>query len=178
MILAVTIAQLRETEVEELEPPVFGDKDVLGLEVAMDDAFLVRCSKAARELLRVVHRLADRDARREAVPEFLAQRLAVEQFHHEIRRALVRADVVDRDEVRMVQCPGSARFLLEAAQSPGVRRDFVGKDLDRDVAADPRVTCAKHLTHPSRSDAASDLVRTDTTPGRQAHGTAPCCGTG
>ena len=47
--------------------------------------------------------------------ERLGQRLAIQQFRDEERRAVVHADVVERDDVGMGEGGHGARFLLEAA---------------------------------------------------------------
>ena len=70
----------------------------------------------------------------------------------------MRADVVDRDQVRVVERPRRARFLLEAAQAIRVLGEGGGEDLDGDVAAEPRVFGAVDLTHPARADGGEDLV--------------------
>ena len=49
-VLAPELRQLGETEVEDLHAPVGRDEDVLRLQVAMDDALLVRGREAARDL--------------------------------------------------------------------------------------------------------------------------------
>ena len=88
------LRQLRQAEVEDLDAPVLRHEQVLGLQVPVDDPLLVRRREAARDLDRVVDRLA----RRRAAPpaSALAQRLALEQLRDDVRRAVVRADVVDR----------------------------------------------------------------------------------
>ena len=86
----------------------------------MDDALVVRRGQAARDLH--ANSTALRTGSGAAVQP-LAQRLALEQLRDDVRRAVVRADVVDREDVRMVQRRGRARFLLEAAQPIGVRRE-------------------------------------------------------
>ena len=52
--------QLGDAEVEDLQPSLLGDEEVLRLQVAMDDAFLVRSREALRELQGVVVRLLHR----------------------------------------------------------------------------------------------------------------------
>jgi len=37
---------LGQSEVENLYPTVLGDEDVVGLQIAMDDAFVVRCGQS------------------------------------------------------------------------------------------------------------------------------------
>ena len=71
------VRQLREAEVEDLETAVFGDEQVLGLQVAVDDPLLVRRGEAVRDLQRVVDRLSRRQL---PAGERRAQRLAFEQL--------------------------------------------------------------------------------------------------
>ena len=112
--------ELGQAEVQDLDPPVAGDEEVLGLEVAVDDALGVRGGEPPRDLDRVVERLAQRQR---AARHALAQRLAFEQLGDHVRRAVVRADVVDGEDVRVVERAGGARLLLEAPQAVGVSRD-------------------------------------------------------
>ncbi len=135
---------LGEAEVEDLDASVASDEDVVRLEVAVDDALVVRGAETAGELRRDLGCLARRH-RRAVDP--LAQRLALEQLRDDVGCTLVSADVVDREDVGMVQHPGRACFLLEAAQSIGIRRKRAGQDLDRDIASEPRVFGAIDFPH-------------------------------
>ena len=56
-----------------------------------------------------------------AVPEHVAQRLAVQEFADDVGGALVRAGVVDREDVGVIQRRGGAGFLIEAPQAVGDR---------------------------------------------------------
>ena len=58
---ARVLGELRETEVENLDAPVLRDEEVLGLEIAVDDALVVRGGKAAGDLDRPVHGAAKRE---------------------------------------------------------------------------------------------------------------------
>src|SRR5581483_695466 len=160
--------------IEDLHSAVARDEDVLRLQIAMDDALLVRGGETGGDLLAVLHRLADRDARRaRGVAELFAQSLAVEELHDEIGGAIVRSELVDGDEVRVVERARGARLLFEAAQAIGVARDVGGEHFDRDVAADAGVARTEDFPHASRADAGGDLIRADATPGRQGHKAAP-----
>jgi hypothetical protein len=53
----------RETEVEDLHAAVAGDEDVRRLQIAMDDAAVVRGGESAGDLDAVIDRLADPNAR-------------------------------------------------------------------------------------------------------------------
>src|ERR1700730_402828 len=53
--------QLGQTEVQNLDVSVFGDEEVVGLQVPMDDAFLMRRGQTAQNLHGIVERLAHRE---------------------------------------------------------------------------------------------------------------------
>ena len=124
----VGLRELGETEVEDFDALVGGDEDVFRLQVAMDDALVVRGGKPAGELHRVRESLADKKPRACRVRNRplvagrkpVAQRLALEQLRDDVRRAVVLADVVDIQNVRMVQRGRRARLLLEAGQTPAI----------------------------------------------------------
>ena len=67
--------------------------------------------------------VVDRLARHQgAVAEQVAQRLALQQLADDVGGAVVRAGVVDGEDVGVVQRRGGAGFLVEAAQAIGVGR--------------------------------------------------------
>ena len=99
----------------------------------------------------------------------LAQRLAFEQLRHDVGHAVVHADVVDREDVRVIQRRSGARFLLEALKPAGIGRGVRGKNLDRDVAPEPRVAGAIDLAHPAGAEQRKDFVGTEMDTGCQRH---------
>src|SRR4029453_12289473 len=96
------LLQLRQAEVENLDPPVLGDEQVLGLEVPVDDPLLVRRGEAARDLDRVIECLARRQsARRQAA----AKSFAFEELRDDVRRAIVRTDAENGGDVGGITPP-------------------------------------------------------------------------
>ena len=77
------VRQLGEAEVEDLHAAVVGHEDVLGLQVPVDDALLVRGREAVGDLERVVDGLALREG---AAREDRPQRLAFEQLQDDVGR--------------------------------------------------------------------------------------------
>ena len=120
---------LGEPEVEHLHRAVGLDLDVARLEIAMDDALLVRGFERRRDLARDAQRLVERKSGRRArtLREQLGQRLAFDQLHHQV----VGPDVVQRADVGMIQRRHRACFPLEALG------EALGGDLDGHVAAEP-----------------------------------------
>src|SRR5215510_6506446 len=109
--------QLCQPEVENLDASVFGDEEVLWLQVAMHDSLIVRGGQTARNLQGIIDHTAWRQ-RRAAQP--ITQCFAIEEFRNDVRRAPIfrrsRTDVIDRQDIRMIESPGRAGLLLEAMQ--------------------------------------------------------------
>ena len=132
----------------------------------MNDALLVGGGQAAGRLQRELGGPAggQRPGR-----EAAAERLAFQQLRNDVRRALVRADVEDRRDVRVVQQAGGLGFLFEAPQAIGVARKALGKDLERHVAAQPRVPRAIDVTHPPGAEPREDFVGPEPSLRREWH---------
>ena len=75
-----------------------------------------------------------------------AKRLAVDHFHDEV----IRADVVERADVWVIERRHGTRFALEAGPRIGIVSEGCGKDLDRDGAIEADVPGLVHLAHPAR----------------------------
>jgi hypothetical protein len=143
-----------ETEVEDLHAAVPREEHVLGLEVSMHDATVVRRAKAARHLHRDVERHIDRQR---AGAEPRTQGLAFQALGHDERRAVMDPDVIDRQHVGVIEGAGGARFQLARAQALGVRR-MRQQQLDRDVTRETFVACAPDLAHRARAQSSLDRV--------------------
>ena len=134
----------------------------------MDDALRVRGGEPPRDLDRPLRGFARGGRARD---ELVAQRHALEELHHDIGHvlgaALARrspfgakaADVIDRDDVRMVESGSCARFTLEAFEPFGVAGHVRRQDLHGDVAIQSIVVGAIDLAHSACADRADDLVR-------------------
>ena len=121
----------------------------------MNDSFAMSGSQTKRDLQRVVRRLAHRQR---CAIHLLAQRLAFEQFTHEIRGAFMHTGIVNGQHVRMIQHHQRLGFLLEAPQPIRVRHEILRQYLDRNLAIQPRVAGTKHFAHSARADARDDSV--------------------
>ena len=151
----VGLRQFGEAEVENFYAAIFGDEQILGLEVAMDDAFFVGGGESVRDLHGVVESFAQ--GQRSAA-QAVAQGLAFEQFGDDVGRAFVRADVEYGKDVGMIQGGGGQGLLLEAAQAVGVERERLRQDFDRNVALKARVAGAIDLAHASCAEQGNDFV--------------------
>ena len=151
--------QLDQAEVEDLHQSVAREEDVLRLEVAVDDAALVRRGEAAGELPGVVDGLARRQ--RAVLAKARAQRLALEELRDDVALIALAAEVVDGQDVRMIEHPRGARLLLETPQGVGIVREAARQHLHRDVAAEARVVRAIDLAHPPGPDCIDDAIGTE-----------------
>ena len=88
------------------------DKEVLRLEIAVDDALVVGGAQSLRELESVVEGLRRRH--RPSAQTF-AQRRAPQQFGNDKRLPLENADVMYYEHVRVFERARRARLLLESA---------------------------------------------------------------
>jgi hypothetical protein len=148
---------LGEAEVQDLDQSARPDHDVPGLQVAVDDAALVRDLERRRhlrcDLKRLVH--GERRAR-----EASAQRLALDALqhqHHRAARHLLQS--MDGGDVRVVQARECQRLVAEAGERFRARRQPRRQHLERHLALEPRVAREPDLAHAAGAQLADDLVR-------------------
>ena len=104
-------------------------------------------------------------ARRGARP--VLQCAAVDELRDDVLAPFVLADVVDRENMRMIQCRGHLRFALKAP--PRVRvEQLARKELDGHRSIEPRVRRAVHHAHAAGAENAVDAVAADGGSGRKA----------
>jgi hypothetical protein len=111
-------------------------KMLSGLKVPMDNAFVMRGTKTARNRQRIVERFALRQCR---AGHALAKSFAFEQFRNDVGSAVVNSDVMDHENVRMIKCTCGLRFLVEAIKPIRVFRKGGRQDSDRDIATELRI---------------------------------------
>ena len=110
------VHRLGDAEVDDLGDlfarAIARDDDVVGLEIAVDDAELVRGVQSVGDLAREV----DRAARVEGAVflENGRQRLTVDVLHHEVDDLVRFAVVEDRGDVRMQNASGVRRLARES----------------------------------------------------------------
>ena len=133
---------LRETEIENLHAAL-GEQDVAGLQVAVDDAFLVRGVERVQDLLGQCERLSERHRS--------VQRLAFDVLHDEV----VGADVVKRTDMRMVHRRDGPSLTFKTLTERCVTR------LDGDQPIEARVSRLPNLAHAASAKGGKNLVRTE-----------------
>jgi hypothetical protein len=162
--------QLRDAEVQDLDGPVVENAHVARLDVAVHDAVLVRERQSRAQLDDDVELLVQRE-RRLRVHDLL-EVPAPEKLHHDERRVLFLAELVDRHDVAVLQPRDGLRLAMEAVARRGVAGEIDQHQLDRDVALEHLVVRAVQHTHPAPSDALDDVVAPD--PLRLADHVAQC----
>ena len=111
-------------------------QNVLGLDVAMNDAQLVRVAERVGDLARDANRVVHRKLLLALEPR--AQRLAGDERHHVVQQSVGVAGVEQRQDVRMLQ-PRGRPDLAQKALAAERRAEIGVQDLDGDVAIVPEV---------------------------------------
>src|SRR5262249_8143162 len=128
-------AEVRDDGVAILE------QDVLGLQIAVDDARAVRMVQGVGDLAGETYGLAYRNA---SVPvQSSAQGFALDERSDVVDETARFARVVEREDVRMNEASGDADFLEEAF-APMPCRVVDLQHLDRDAALMAEIVGEKH----------------------------------
>ena len=89
-----------------------------------------------------------------------SHRAAVDQLRDEILAVFELADIVDRQDMRMIQCGRELRLALEPAACIRIR-ELVRKEFDGYRAVEFRVECTIDYSHPAFGELAFDAVGAD-----------------
>ena len=121
----------------------------------MDDAGAMSLGQRRR------HLDADVDRRRgveRSASGDVAERPAVHELVGDEVRARRVADVVNRDDVRVIQRRGRPGFADEPGEAVLVVSKYGRQNLQRDPAAETDVLSEIHLAHPALAEGTDDLV--------------------
>jgi hypothetical protein len=132
----------------------------------MDDSSGVCGREAAAYLQAVLDGLARRDG---TVGEPRAERVSIQQLEDDVRDSVLRADVVDGEDVGMVEGRDGPGFLLESAEAVGVALARRGHDLESDIPSETGITRAVDLAHAPRAQGRADLILAETATGYERH---------
>ena len=157
----------RQTEVEDLEHAVRAHHHVLGLEIAVHDAGVVRAHQRGGELLA---QSRDGERRQTLALHHRAQGLALDPLHDDERRVGVLAEVVDGDDRRVVQRRGGARLAQRFRERVGALA--TAQRLDRDHPVEHRVAGAEDVAESTAADLVEDLEPTQAAGGGRLRRTA------
>ncbi len=155
-VLGLGADRLRQPEVGDLDPPVVRDEDVLGLDVAMDQAGAVGRREGGQ------HRLDEgqgaRRRHRALLADHVAQGVAGDVLHGQEDRAVVGALVVDGHHVGVGQPGGSAGLAHEPGRELLVVAQALVHDLDGHHPVQPDVGGFVDAGHATAGDADADPV--------------------
>ena len=151
--------QLRQPPVHDLGLAELGDHDVGGFEIPVDHAAGVRVGHGLAHALEDGQEPAAVLVRRAAIAEQHRQGRALDEPHREIGAPIrLKAQLVDREDPRVLKLPGDLGLLDEAAH----HRLVVGvpgpEDLHGHVAAEVGVVAPDDDAHPPAGDLAQRLV--------------------
>ena len=112
------VARLRDAEIHQERPPTHVEKDVVGLDVAVDDPARVAVVEGVEERNDDPRRgfLVEGTAGRELARE----RRPLDELHRVPERALDVPGIVDLHDARVLERSGDARLLAEAFRKLGV----------------------------------------------------------
>ena len=100
MVRGLLLGQLRQSEVQDFDQSITAHHDVLRLDVAMDDPRLMCCGQRGSHLFGDIEHFAD--LHRPAL-HALSQRLAFDKLGGDEVRPVRLADLINREDVRMVE---------------------------------------------------------------------------
>lgn len=155
---------LGQTEIQNLGPPVTGDEEVGGFEVAMDDASGVRGLQRIGKLDCPAQQVGQ--GQRPAGDAF-AQRGAIEVLHRNVSLSVGFAQVVNGADIGVVETRGRLRFAPKAGEGARITGDRGRQELERDLTIEPDVFRQVDLAHAAAAELAHDAVVADDRPGRE-----------
>jgi hypothetical protein len=144
-----------EAEVENFGIATFGDENVGGLDVAVDDALGMSGIESVGDLDRVSEELIELDR---AADDDVLEGGAIEKLHGDESFAGVFADVVNGADIRVVERGGGAGFALEALQRLGVVGDVFGEEFESYEAAKAGVFGFVHHAHAAADEFFDDAI--------------------
>ena len=119
------------------------EQDVAGLDVAVNDAALVRVREPARHVLEDADRLGNRER---ALADPFAERRSLDEGHDEEREPLHLARGQDRHDVGMLEAGRDHHLPLKAGDIHPAR-ETLGQHLDDDLAVERRIVGEEHMRH-------------------------------
>jgi hypothetical protein len=152
----VRLGLLRQSEIQDLDSAGGGDDQIGWFDIAVDDVSCVCVSQRVSDLETVAeHRFERQSFGRDEI----AERLSLDEFHHDERVSAFVLDLIDRADARMIERRRCTCFPQQAPAA-GVIRDAM-EELDRDVASKLLVVGAKHRAHSAGPDSGDDTVTSD-----------------
>ncbi len=148
-----------DPEIDDLDLPFLVHQDVGGLDIPVDDLFLVAGVDSAKELQEL------HEEKGPVLPILRSKRvdaLSVDELHDEKGdlHFLVHLGCEDGDDGWMVDGGEDPPFVQKTLGEFGSLGGVFEQELDRDLPAQVVVESLEHLAHSARSEPAQDLVMT------------------
>jgi hypothetical protein len=144
-----------EAEIENFGVAALGDKDIRGLDVAMDDAVGMGG----------VERVGDFDTDAEehfeierTAGDVMLQRFAVEKFHDDVGVGVFFAEIVDGADVWMIESGGGLGFALEALERLMIVGQGFGEEFQGHEAMELGVFCFVNDAHAAATEFFGDAI--------------------
>ena len=155
-----------ESEIQNLYVSVKSDHDVGGLQITVDDAFLVRFFERLGYLTRQLTSFLHRDW-----PPLQAGRkvFSFHELEHEKRADLRFLEPVNRSDMRVIQRRQNLRLTPKAREPLGTFRDLSGKHFDRHLPAKLRIPRPIDFAHTASPKRRHDRVRTQIRSSCESH---------
>ncbi len=163
---SVTVGALGQAEVEDLDVAIRQDEHVVGFQVPMHDALLVRRGHALGDLQRIAQGLALGNRRG---GELGAEGLPFQKLGYGVGDAALSSEVEDRQDVGVRERRDGQRLALEARDKFAVLGQAGRQNLDGDVAAKFLVVRPVDFTHAAHADPVQDPVGPDALACREYH---------
>ena len=144
-----------DAEVHDLDQARVVDQHVGGLQVAVDDAGLVRHGHAGGDVHRVAHGLVERQR---LVVDLVAERVRREVLHRDRVVAADEQEVVDADDVAVRDLARVAQLVHEPLHHLLVLRDVRVQELEHQPLVDDRVLHQQHGAEGALADLLQVLV--------------------
>jgi len=90
--------------------------------------------------------------RKRAPRDAVRQRRPLDELEHQRMCASTFFESVNRSDVRMIERGEQLCFALESRKTIGIGGEGGRKDLEGDVAIEPRIARPIHLTHTARAE--------------------------
>ena len=146
----------RDPEVGHHRLPMLKE-DVLRLQVAMDDAVLMRIVERARNRDGDAYRLVNGELTLAVEP--VPQRLALDVRHHIVQESVGSPRIEQREEIGMLEVRRNADLAQEPLGAEH-RAEVGAQKLERDVPVVSEVASEIHRRHATATELALDLVAT------------------
>ena len=156
-----------DPEIHHARPTLIIDSDVGRLDVAMDDAAFVRERESAEDVDDDVELVDEWES--DVSGREVLEVLTLDELHRDEQVAVDFAEVVDRDDVRVLERSSGLGLAEEPPSEVVVASDRVAHHFDGNGAIEDRIGCAIDDTHRALADLLDDSVLPDLCDPRLRH---------